>query len=90
MEARELEALADRVEKIVEDFKAIKEDNEKLRRENQQLERKVASLEMLLEKNKKEVGRINELLAANKEYKKKCDLLKHKVTSVLAKFERLQ
>lgn len=86
----ELESLAVKVETVVGDLQAAKNSNKDLLNENKRLEERVISLEKQMDKRQKEGDRNAELLAQNKEYKRKCSLLKTKVASMLAKAEDLQ
>jgi hypothetical protein len=90
METQDLELLAARVEQIVDDLKSLRLTNKELAAEKRQLEGKVASLEKQVRQSDKEGDRVKDLVAQNKEYKKKCSLLQSKVTSMLAKVEILQ
>jgi hypothetical protein len=85
-----LELLAAKVETVVDDLKAAQNKNKQLAKENKRLEERVTSLEKEIRKGQKEGERTAGLVAENKEYKKKCGLLKTKVTSMLAKVESLQ
>ena len=86
----DLELLAAKVETVVDDLKAAQNSNKELKKENKRLIGRIASLEKGIAKSQKEGDRTAELLAQNKEYKKKCRLVKSKVTSMLAKVEGLQ
>ncbi len=90
MPINELERLAERVEKLVEDLKATRSESHHILSEKKKLEEKVASLEKQMRQFQKEGDQIGELLAQNKAHKKKNVLLKSKVVSMLAKVEGLQ
>ncbi len=90
MDKQELEWLAERVETLVEDLKAAKAANKELLAEKKKLEQKMSSHSKHIEKAEKEGNQIAELTAENKAYKKKCAILRTKVTSMLAKVEVLQ
>jgi predicted nuclease with TOPRIM domain len=90
MDKEGLEWLAERVETLVEDLKATKATNEELLAEKKKLEQKLSSNTRQIEKVDKEGNQVAELTAQNKAYKKKCVLLRSKVTSMLAKVEVLQ
>ncbi len=86
----DLELLAAKVEAVVDDLKAAQNRNKELMKENKGLTEQMALLEKEIQKSQKEGERTAELIAQNKEYRKKCSLLKSKVTSMLAKIEVLQ
>jgi cell shape-determining protein MreC len=86
----DLELLAAKVEAVVDDLKAAKNGNKELAKDNKRLGEQMALLEKEIQKSQKEGERTAELIAQNKEYKKKCSLLQSKVTSMLAKAEALQ
>jgi cell division septum initiation protein DivIVA len=86
----DLEALVAKVDTVVDDLKAAKNENKELAKENKKLEERIVSLEREMGKSHKEGEKTAELLAQNKEYKKKFSLVKTKVTSMLAKVEGLQ
>lgn len=86
----DLELLAAKVEAVVDDLKAAQNGNKELAKDNKRLGEQMALLEKEIQKSQKEGERTAELVAQNKEYKKKCSLLKSKVTSMLAKAEALQ
>ena len=86
----DLELLAAKVEAVVDDLKAAKNGNKELAKDNKRLGEQMALLEKEIQKSQKEGERTAELVAQNKEYKKKCSMLKSKVTSMLAKAEALQ
>ena len=90
MNKEELEWLAERVETLVEDLKAARAANKELLAEKKKLEQKLSSSARQIEKVDKEGNQLAELTAENKAYKKKCALLRTKVTSMLAKVEVLQ
>lgn len=90
MDKQELEWLAERVETLVEDLKAAKAANKDLLAEKTKLEQKLSSQIRQIEKVEKEGSQVAALTAENKAYKKKCALLRTKVTSMLAKVEVLQ
>jgi hypothetical protein len=90
MNKEELEWLAERVETLVEDLKAARAANKELLAEKKKLEQKLSSSARQIEKVDKEGNQLAELTAENKAYKKKCELLRTKVTSMLAKVEVLQ
>ena len=90
MDKQELEWLAERVETLVEDLKAAKAANQELMSEKKKLEGKLSSQNRQIEKVEKEGDQLAELTAENRAYKKKCALLRTKVTSMLAKVEVLQ
>jgi len=90
MNKEELEWLAERVETLVEDLKAARAANKELLAEKKKLEQRLSSSARQIEKVDKEGSQIAELTAENKAYKKKCALLRSKVTSMLAKVEVLQ
>ncbi len=86
----DLELLAAKVEAVVDDLKAAQNGNRELVKDNKRFAEQMALLEKEIQKSQKEGDRTAELVAQNKEYKKKCGLLKSKVTSMLAKAEALQ
>jgi len=86
----DLELLAAKVEAVVDDLKAARNRSKELEEDNKRLNEQMALLEKEIKKSQKEGERTAELLAQNKEYKKKYSLLKSKVTSMLAKVEVLQ
>ena len=86
----DLELLAAKVETVVDDLKAAQNRNMEMTKETKTLEERIASLRNEKHKSQKEGERAAELLAQNKEYRRKCSLLKSKVTSMLAKVEALQ
>ena len=90
MSLGDLEALSEKVEKIVEKYISAKKKNKDLISRNKELEKRVVSLEKHLDKSKKEVGHISQLVAKNKAYEKNYNLLKSKVVSMLAKVDNLQ
>ena len=90
MDKEELEWLAERVETLVEDLKAAKATNKELLAEKKKLEQRLSSSARQIGKVDKEGSQVAELTAQNKAYKKKCALLRTKVTSMLAKVEVLQ
>lgn len=90
MDKEELEWLAERVETLVEDLKAAKVTNKELLAEKKKLEQRLSSSARQIGKVDKEGSKVAELTAQNKAYKKKCALLRSKVTSMLAKVEVLQ
>jgi predicted nucleic acid-binding Zn-ribbon protein len=90
MGLKDLESLAARVEAAVDDLVAVRDRNGHLEREKGELEQRVAALEKERKKGQKEAKRLADLSAENKAYKKKCALLKAKITSMLAKVEVLQ
>ena len=90
MDKEQLEWLAGRVETLVEDLKAARATNKELLDEKKRLEQRLSSSARQIEKVDKEGNQIAELTAENKAYKKKCALLRTKVTSMLEKVEVLQ
>lgn len=86
----DLELLAAKVETVVDDLKAAQNRSKELAKDKKRLEERIASLEKEVRKSQKEGERTAGLLAENKEYKRKCSILKSKVTSMLAKVEGLQ
>jgi hypothetical protein len=90
MEANDLERLAERVDKLVEDLKAARADGRNLLSDKKKLEDKVAGLEKQLRQCQKEGDRLGEHLAQNKAYKRKSVLLRSKVVSMLAIVESMQ
>jgi predicted nuclease with TOPRIM domain len=86
----DLEALAAKVETVVDDLKAARDRNKELMKENKRLDERIASLDKEKGKSQKEGDRTAELLAQNKEYKRKFGLMKTKVASMLANVEGLQ
>ena len=90
MDKDELQWLAAKVETIVEDLKTARSTNKRLSAEKKRLEEKLASMERQIRQAQKEGNRVSDLAAENKAYRKKCALLKSKVTSMLAKAEVLQ
>jgi hypothetical protein len=90
MDKDELGWLAEKVEALVDDLKSAREQNKELLAARRKLQQKLASLEKRYGQVDKEGRRIKDLITQNKTYEKKCALLKHKVTSMLAKVEVLQ
>jgi DNA repair exonuclease SbcCD ATPase subunit len=90
MDKDEFERLAVKVERVVDDLKTAKHKNKELSAAKKNLEQRLSSLEKQVGQTQKEGARFSELLAQNKAYKKKCALLKSRVTSMLAKVEGLQ
>ena len=90
MDKDELGWLAEKVEALVDDLKSAREQNKELLATRRKLQQKLASLEKRYGQVDKEGKRIKDLITQNKTYEKKCALLKHKVTSMLAKVEVLQ
>jgi septal ring factor EnvC (AmiA/AmiB activator) len=90
MNSTELERLADKVEKLVEDLKAARVERQSLLAERKKLEEKMSGLEKHLRLSQKEGSHLSELIAQNKAYRKKSVALKSKVVSMLAKVEGLQ
>jgi len=90
MDKDELEWLAARVESLVDDLKTARSKNKELLTEKKKLEERLSSLERRIRRTQKEGGQLADLAAQNKAYRKKCALLKTKVTSMLAKAEVLQ
>jgi cell shape-determining protein MreC len=90
MDKDELEWLVAKVDTMVEDLKAARRRNEEMLTDKKKLEAKVSSLEKQIRRTQEEGGRVAELAAQNKEYRKKCALLKSKVSSMLAKVDVLQ
>jgi chromosome segregation ATPase len=90
MDKEELEWLVDRVESLVNDLKSTRGKNKELLSEKRRLQQKLVSLEKRYGQVEKEGGRVKDLMSQNKAYEKKCALLKHKITSMLAKVEALQ
>jgi cell shape-determining protein MreC len=90
MDRDELEWLAGRVESLVDDLKTAKRGNKELLAEKKKLEERLSSLERQVRRTQKEGDKLADLTVQNKAYKKKCALLKAKVTSMLAKVEVLQ
>jgi hypothetical protein len=86
----DLESIAAKVETVVDDLKAAHHSNKELLKSNKRLEERIALLEKDAGSSQKEGERTAELLAQNKEYRKKFSLMKAKVTSMLAKVEGLQ
>ena len=86
----DLESIAAKVETVVEDLKAARDSNKDLLKSNKRLEERIMELERNVTSGQKEGEKTAELVAQNKEYKKKFGLLKAKVTSMLAKVEALQ
>jgi cell division septum initiation protein DivIVA len=86
----DLELLAAKVETVIDDLKAAQNRNKELLKENKRLEERIASLDKEKAKSQKEGEKIAELVAQNKEYRKKCNLVKSKIASMLAKVEGLQ
>jgi multidrug resistance efflux pump len=79
-----------KIDTVVEDLKAARDANRELSAEKKRLEQRLSALEKQVRQVEKEGDRTNELFAQNKAYKKKCALMKSKVTSMLAKVEVLQ
>ena len=90
MQSGELEHLAERVEKMVEDLKAARLKANDLLSEKTKLAERIASLEKQLRQTHKEGDQVSDLSAQNKAYRKKNALLRTKVVSMLAKVESLQ
>ena len=90
MDVGDLEALASKVENMVEKYAGARKKNKDLISRNKELEKKVASLEKHLSKSEKEVGHIDNLEARNKAYERNYKVLKSKVVSMLAKVDSLQ
>ncbi|MFH1314653.1 MAG: hypothetical protein ABIJ00_15715 [Candidatus Eisenbacteria bacterium] len=90
MDKDELELLAAKVENVVDDLKAVRDRNMELSSEKTKLEQRLSALEKQVCQADKEGDRTKELIAENKAYKKRCALMKSKVTSMLAKVEVLQ
>jgi cell division protein FtsB len=86
----DLESIAAKVETVVDDLKAAHHSNKELLKSNKRLEERIALLEKDVGSSQKEGERTAELVAQNKEYRKKFGLMKAKVTSMLAKVEALQ
>lgn len=86
----DLELLAAKVEAVIDDLNAARNRSKELEEANKRLNEQLALLEKEIKKSQKEGERTAELIAQNKEYKKKYSLLKSKVTSMLAKVEVLQ
>ena len=90
MQAGELERLAERIDKLVEDLKTARAESHSLLSEKKKIEDRVASLEKQLRQCQKEGDRLDEHLAQNKAYKRKNVMLRSKVVSMLAKVENMQ
>lgn len=90
MDKEQLEWLADKVETLVDDLKSARGANKELLSEKRRLQQRLVSLEKRYGQVEKEGGCVKDLISQNKVYEKKCALLKHKITSVLAKVEVLQ
>jgi ABC-type transporter Mla subunit MlaD len=90
VQASELERLAEKIDKLVEDLKTAKSQSHTLVADKKKLEEKVAQLEKQLRQFQKEGDETGELLAQIKAYRKRNALLKSKVISILAKVEALQ
>ena len=90
MQTSELERLAEKIDKLVEELKTSKSQGHTLIAEKKKLEEKVAQLEKQLRQFQKEGDETSELLAQIKAYRKRNALLKSKVISMLAKVEALQ
>jgi hypothetical protein len=90
MPESELERLAEKIDKLVEELKAAKSDRHSVSSEKKKLEEKAAHLEKQLRQLQKEGEHTSELSAQNKAYRKKQALLKTKVISMLARIEAMQ
>jgi hypothetical protein len=90
MDKDELELLAAKVDSVVDDLKAVRDRNTELTTEKNRLEQRLSALEKQVRQAEKEGTRTKDLIAENKAYKKRCALMKTKVTSMLAKTEVLQ
>jgi chromosome segregation ATPase len=90
MDKVDLQWLAGQVDEVVESLKTARSENKDLLAEKKELEQRLSSLEKQLRQMQKEGDRIGDLVAQNKEYKKKFAMLKSRVASMLAKVEVLQ
>jgi uncharacterized coiled-coil DUF342 family protein len=90
MPASELDRLAEKIDKLVDELKVSRSDKQSVSSEKRKLEEKVAHLEKQLRQLQKEGEHTSELLAQNKAFRKKHALLKSKIVSMLAKVEAMQ
>jgi predicted nucleic acid-binding Zn-ribbon protein len=90
MPVKELERLADKLDKLVEEIRTIRLEHHNALSEKKKVEEKVAHLEKQLRQFQKEGDHAEELSSQTKAYKRKHALLKSKVASMLAKVEGMQ